>query len=126
MEIENKEIQNPSKKLNEAEVFVSQSLRVGVLISATVIFIGLMLFLSGGDSGYPGHSYPTTLKDILLGTWSLKPFAIILTGLVLLIFTPIMRVGVSILVFLKEEDWLYVGISSTVFLILLSSFFFGK
>lgn len=126
MAITKEEALGSNKKLNEAEVFVSQSLRVGVLLSATVIFIGLLLFLSGGESGYPGESYPTTLKDILVGTWAMKPFAIISTGLVLLIFTPIMRVGVSILVFLKEKDWLYVGISSIVFLILVSSFFFGK
>ncbi|WP_378953638.1 DUF1634 domain-containing protein [Pelosinus sp. sgz500959] len=114
------------KTLNEAEIFVSQSLRVGVLVSAVVILAGLILFLSSGQSGYPGETYPTTLKDILAGTWSLKPFAMILSGLVLLILTPVMRVGVSILVFLKEKDWLYVWISSAVFLILVCSFLFGK
>jgi len=115
-----------SKKINQAEIFVSQSLRVGVLLSATVIFCGLALFLIQGQSGYPGESYPRQLKDILQGAYDLKPFGIILTGLVLLISTPILRVGVSIMVFFKEKDWLYVAISSTVFFILLSSFLFGK
>ncbi|MBP2643706.1 MAG: hypothetical protein H6Q67_1593 [Firmicutes bacterium] len=124
--MENKVTLSLGKPLNKAELFVSQSLRVGVLVSALVIFLGLMIFLSGNGSGYPGESYPTTLKDILIGTIELKSFAIILAGLVLLILTPIMRVGVSVVIFVQEKDWLYVGISSIVFLILVSSFFFGK
>lgn len=122
----NKETQNSSKELNEVEIFVSQALRIGVLLSAAVILVGLILFLSNGEGGYPGESYPTQLKEIFAGALSLKPFGIILTGLVLLICTPIMRVGISALVFLKEKDWLYVGISTVVFLILVSGFFFGK
>lgn len=125
-EVLEKEKQTSVKALNEAEIFVSKSLRVGVLLSASIIFVGLMLFLVSGESGYPGETYPTLLKDIFVGAAKMKPFAIILAGLVLLILTPIMRVGVSILVFLKEKDWLYVGISTIVFLILISSFFFGK
>lgn len=125
-EVIEKEKQTSGKVLNEAEVFVSKSLRVGVFLSAIVISVGLVLFLVSGESGYPGETYPTLLKDIFLGAVNMKPFAIILAGLVLLILTPIMRVGVSILVFLKEKDWLYVVISTIVFLILISSFFFGK
>lgn len=118
--------QQSSDRLNDVELFVSKSLRVGVIISAAVIFLGLAFFIATGESGYPGDTYPTGLREILTGTTALKPFAVILTGLILLILTPVMRVGVSILVFVKEKDWLYVGISSVVFLILISSFFFGK
>lgn len=114
------------REMNRAEDLVSQSLRVGVLLSAGVIFVGLAKFLLSGDSGYPGTTYPTQLMDIMMGAWQLKSFAIILTGLVLLILTPISRVGISILIFAKEKDWLYVGISSIVFIVLLCSFIFGK
>lgn len=114
------------RTLNQVEVFVSQSLRVGVLVSASVILFGLGKFLMFGVSGYPGETYPTQLKDIISGAWQLKPFAIILAGLVLLILTPISRVGISILVFAKEQDWLYVGISTLVFVVLVCSFAFGK
>ena len=126
METMNKEPLKPGKKLNKAELVISQALRVGVLFSAAIILLGLVIFLSGHGSGYPAESYPTTLKDIITGTLQLKSFAIISTGLILLIFTPIMRVGASIVAFLLEKDWLYAGISSAVFLILVSSFFFGK
>jgi Predicted membrane protein len=126
METVDKKTVKPVKALNKAEIFVSQSLRIGVVCSAAVILLGLLIFLSGNGSGYPGESYPTTLKDIVAGTLQMKSFAIILTGLVLLIFTPILRVGASIVAFLQEKDWLYMGISSFVFLILVGTFLFGK
>lgn len=125
-EMMNKDTQESSKEINEVEIFVSKSLRFGVLVSGAVILLGLVLFLSSGEGGYPGDSYPTRLRDIFAGAFDMKPFGIILAGLVLLICTPIMRVGISALVFLKEKDWLYVGISAVVFLMLVSGFFFGK
>ena len=55
-----------------------------------------------------------------------KPDAIILFGLFLLILTPIFRVGVSIILFFKEKDNLYVIITSFVFIILLLGLILGK
>lgn len=113
-------------ELREVELFVSKALRFGVLVSAAIILFGLIRFIHTGEGGYPGHSYPTSIREFLAGALQLKPFAIIQSGLFCLILTPVLRVGVSILVFLKEKDWLYVAISSLVFLILVSSLLFGK
>ena len=112
--------------MNKAELFVSYALRAGVLLSATVILVGLIRFFLTGESGYLGHSYPTQIMDIIEGALAFKPFGVIMLGLLLLILTPVFRVGVSIWVFILEKDWLYTGISTIVFLILCSSFFFGK
>lgn len=120
------EILNPNDRLNRVELLVSRALRTGVLISAFVIVAGLLLFFAAGDGGYPNNAYPTSFSAILAGTLALKPFAVILAGLVLLILTPVLRVAVSLLTFVLEQDWLYVGISALVLIILLSSFFFGK
>ena len=109
-----------------AEALIIRALRVGVLASASLILIGLALFLLSGNSGYPGDSYPTRVADIFSGAVALKPFAIISAGLVLLISTPILRVGASIAAFCLEKDWLYAGISAFVFCTLLISFLFGK
>lgn len=125
-EMERYDGQEAVKKPNEVELLVSWSLRFGVFVSGMAIVTGLLLFLFTGDSGYPGNYYPTQLKDIFAGALRMKPFAVILAGLVFLICTPILRVGISVLVFLKEKDWLYVGISAVVFFILVSGFFFGK
>jgi len=114
------------EKIISAEIVVSKVLRIGVLISGIVILIGLILYLTAGDSGYPADTYPTTLMGILEGTGNLKPAAVILFGLFLLILTPVLRVGITILVFVKAKDYLYVGITSLVFVILIISLLLGK
>lgn len=115
-----------NSKIGEMEIIISKFLRAGVFLSAAIVGIGLVKFLVTGNSGYPVNYFPTTLKEILVGFIGLKSYAIILTGLIILILTPVFRVGVSILVFIKEGDYLYVKITSLVFIILLISFMLGK
>lgn len=113
-------------EIEEMEIIISKFLKFGVLLSAFVIFIGFAMFLSTGNSGYAGSTYPTKPLAILQGALLLKSYAIILTGLMLLIATPVFRVGVSIIVFIKEKDFLYAKITSLVFVILIISFILGK
>ncbi|ERI90922.1 hypothetical protein HMPREF1982_03657 [Clostridiales bacterium oral taxon 876 str. F0540] len=113
-------------KIEEMEIVISNFLRTGVLLSAIVVFIGLSLFLFTGNSGYSGSYFPTTPSEIFRGLIAFKPYTIILTGLIILILTPVFRVGVSILVFIKEKDFLYARITSVVFIILIISFLLGK
>lgn len=110
----------------EMEIIISKFLRAGVLLSATVIFTGFSLFLITGKSGYPENYYPASPIEIFSGLIELKSYAIILSGLILLILTPVFRVGVSILVFIKEKDKLYIRIATSVFIILIISFILGK
>lgn len=112
--------------IEEVEVIISRSLQIGVVLSAAIMLIGFSLFLITGNSGYPRDTFPTDLLVIFYGLMSLKPYAIILTGLFILILTPIFRVGVSIIVFLKEKDFLYVKITTLVFVILIISFLLGN
>lgn len=109
--------------MNKVEDFVIWALRAGVLVSASVILCGIVLLLVTGSSGYSGSFYPTTLPGIVEGVLTGKSIAIISAGLLLLILTPVLRVGISIISFATEKDWLYTGISGLVFLILLTSFF---
>ena len=112
--------------IEEVEIMISRSLQIGVIFSAIVMLIGLLMFLVTGSSGYPGDTFPTNLLVIFQGLISLKPYAVILTGLFILILTPVFRVGVSIIVFFKEKDFLYVKITAMVFAILIVSFLLGK
>lgn len=112
--------------IGNVEITISKLLRAGVLLSAGVIIAGFIMFLITGQSGYPGTTYPTTPGEIFSGLLQLKSYAIIMTGLLLLISTPVFRVGVSIIVFAKEKDYLYVKITSAVFIILILSFAMGK
>ncbi|AKN31577.1 membrane protein [Clostridium carboxidivorans P7] len=113
-------------EIEEMEIVISKFLKFGVLLSAFVIFIGFAMFLLTGNSGYAGSTYPTEPIAILKGALAFKSYSIILTGLMILIATPVFRVGVSIIVFMKEKDFLYAKITSLVFVILIISFILGK
>lgn len=113
-------------KIGDIEIIISKFLRIGVMLSAATILLGLLMFLVSGNSGYTGNSYPITPTAIINGLLVFKPYAIIMAGLLILISTPVFRVGVSIIVFAKEKDYLYVKITTAVFIILLLSFMLGK
>ncbi len=129
--------------LTRMELVISYGLRVGVLLSAAVILVGVLQFAWSRDTGYarllPHHLadliayhpksgpgvFPTTLPDVVRGAGEGRPYAIIGLGLLLLILTPIVRVALSILFFLSERDWLDPGITLLVFCILLLSLVTG-
>lgn len=114
------------KDILDVELAVSRWLRIGVMISAAVIIVGLILLFIQGSGGYPEDAYPTRLSEIFTGTIALKPYAVITFGLILLILTPVLRVAISIWVFIREGDKLYVIITSIVLIILIVSFLLGK
>lgn len=114
------------RNIEDIELIISKCLKIGVLASAAVIATGLALFLITGTGGYPDNSFPTDPLVILQGVAALKPYAVILAGLFILILTPVFRVGVSIIVFLKEKDHMYVKITAVVLAILIVSFLLGK
>ncbi|GFP77493.1 DUF1634 domain-containing protein [Clostridium fungisolvens] len=115
-----------NSKIDEMEVVISRLLRIGVVLSAIIIFAGLMLFLITGKSGYTDDRFPITISEIFSGAIVLKSYAIIMVGMIILILTPVFRVGVSIIVFVKEKDYLYTKITLAVFIILIISFVLGK
>ena len=112
--------------IEDTEIVISKTLRAGVALSGAITCLGLMLFLVTGNSGYPGESFPTSVAEILRGLENLKPYAVMLSGLFLLILTPVLRVGVSIITFVKEKDYMSAAITATVFIILIISFLLGK
>lgn len=115
-----------SSKTLETEELISWSLRIGVYLAGTIIVLGLVLLFLTGRSGYPAGTFPSTVREALSGSLSLKPAAIISLGLMLLILTPVFRVAASIILFLREKDYLYSLITVVVLAILLVGLFFGK
>jgi uncharacterized membrane protein len=114
------------KDIECTEIKIARILKAGVLVSAAIILTGLILYFATGTGGYAGDSFPTSPLLILQGIFALKPYAVILFGLLILVLTPFFRVGVSVIVFLKEKDKLYVVITSIVFIILIVSLILGK
>ena len=118
-------------------VIVSRVLLIGVLVSGTVLFAGMVLMLVEGMTGYqepfttqlltskPGAlSFPTTIGGVLTGVLALKPVAIIELGALLLIATPVIRVASSAVLFLAQKDYLYTIVTAAVFVILVVSILF--
>ena len=109
--------------VRQAELVISYVLRGGVLLSAAVIAIGVVMYylrpraISGaGFLTYP-HSLSAILPALLAGT----PEGVITLGLLILLATPVLRVAVSIIAFALERDWRYVVITVIVLGLLLAS-----
>jgi uncharacterized membrane protein len=107
-------------------------LRAGVLLSAAVTLVGGIMYLvvHGGDithyhvfSGERAElrTVGGTVKGVIRGDSA----AIIQLGVLLLIATPVARVFMSVIGFMKERDWLYVGCSLIVLAILVFSLSHG-
>jgi uncharacterized membrane protein YfcA/uncharacterized membrane protein len=102
-------------------------LQGGVLLSAAVIILGILLLplRPGGFSPERVLAFPDTIHQVVAGLLTLRPQAVITLGLLLLIATPVIRVAASILVFAVERDRTFIMITLIVLMILLGSLFFG-
>jgi uncharacterized membrane protein len=107
------------------ERLLGQLLRAGFLVSAVVVLVGGVLYLSKYGHQLPQYGLfrgePTDIRyasDVLrdaLGGHSIQ------LGLLLLIATPVARVALSVIEFARERDWLYVATTLIVFAVLLYS-----
>jgi len=112
------------------EIVVSYLLRAGVGASALLVLTGGVLYLAAHGSAIENyHTFHGEISAYRSLSGLLSPEALrhgrglIQLGLVLLIFTPIARVALSLILFLVERDWIYVTISAIVLTTLLYSFF---
>ena len=101
-------------------------LQGGVILSAAIILIGLIMMSLEPDKFAPQklQLFPQTFNQVWAGLLTLQPQSVIMLGLLLLIATPVMRVAVSIFAFAVERDWRLVVITTVVLLILLFSIFY--
>lgn len=112
----------------DIQIILGTLLRVGVIASMSVILIGGLVYLASNHSEIVNYSQFDSVKsgfsavsDIFIGLGDLKGSAIIQFGVLLLIFTPIMRVVFSIFSFLIERDYLYFLIGAFVLCVILFS-----
>lgn len=124
-------------RVRKTELLISALLRVGVLASLTVIVAGTVVsFVRHPDYvsspaelqrlTAPGAAFPRTVGEVVDGLAQFRGRAIVVAGLLLLIATPVARVGVSTLAFLYQGDRAFVLITAVVFALLLLSFFLGR
>jgi uncharacterized membrane protein len=125
---EDTRIAEPSRLVEKA---VSLVLRVGVIASSSIIFLGLVLLVLKGsitgdmriDAPIPS---PRTIAAVLSGLVALDPASILAFGVLTLIATPFTRVAISIVAFALERDWRYVVITAIVLIILILGILLGK
>jgi len=98
-------------------------LRIGVVLSGVLIIIGLSLMFVTRDTSNP-HGV-MELEWILRGNSFFDPSHILFLGYAVLLLTPVLRVAVSILLFLKAQDIPFTAITLIVFVILIVSMAVG-
>jgi uncharacterized membrane protein len=112
----------------KVEEIIGTLLRTGVLLSATIVLFGGVIYLARHGTSAADYRVfrgePSELRQIrgiVHSAISLRGRGIIQLGLLLLIATPVARVIFSIFAFAAEKDRLYVGFASVVLVILLFS-----
>lgn len=99
--------------------WIAWTLKIGVLLSACLLLTGLV-----SASLTPAKASPETLLTMsefltaaLHGRLPLSE-TFLYAGIVMLIFTPVMRVGAAVVTFMAEHDWKFVGVSAVVLAVL--------
>jgi len=115
----------------QMRLIMSTLLRVGVLVSASLVVLGgILFFIQHPDETFNFTMFRgepdrlTHVGEILREALELKSRAVVQLGLILLIATPVARVLFSLIGFLIEKDWIYVLITFLVLFILFYSIFF--
>jgi len=110
------------------EVIISVLLRTGVLISALVVLLGGICFLSKHGDEQPEyrvfHAAPASDRSVSGIIHAVNPSdcqAVIQLGLLLLILTPMARVAFSLAGFALERDGTYMALTFVVLAILIYS-----
>ncbi len=131
--LDNHHIENQNKKLGgptdqQVENILGNVLRTGVVVSAAVVMIGAVVYLSRHGTNLPDYQRfmgePTDLRSIagiVKDALAISGRGIIQLGLLLLIATPVMRVLLSLVAFFRQGDKIYVVITLTVLIILIYS-----
>jgi uncharacterized membrane protein len=112
-------------------VVISNLLKYGVILSTTLVVLGLVLIAIKTPPTFPtnvgqlvssNYGKPTLdLGTLLSGAASGSPLFVLQLGLLILLATPVVRVITSIILFAAERDGKYVLITLIVFGILLFS-----
>jgi uncharacterized membrane protein len=117
----------------QLEELLGYVLRSGVMLAAVVVVLGGILYLGRYGTSAPNYHVfrgePTDLRNvsgIIMNTLQFRSRGIIQLGLLLLIATPIARVVLSIIGFIRQRDASYVLVTLIVLFLLLYSLMGGR
>ena len=119
-------------KDTDIQALIGQVLRVGMISSISIVFIGGIFYLYRHGQTVADYSifkgipaFVQHADGILNGILNFKGQAIIQAGIILLIATPVLRVMFSAIGFVLEKDYMYLGISILVLFIIFMSMLNG-
>jgi len=109
----------------DIQVILGTLLRVGVIISMSIVLLGGIIFLihnKGVITDYkvfkPELAKFSSIAAIFKGLLTFQGDAIVQFGVLMLIFTPVARIVFAVFSFLIEKDYLYVLIGLIILAIL--------
>lgn len=115
------------------EIFIGNLLRTGVVTAASLVILGGIIHLFHRGMVLPNYKVfqaePEELRHvrgIIKYVFSFHGRGLIQLGLLVLIATPIARVVLSVLVFLRQRDKIYVIVTCIVLAVLCYSLFAGR
>jgi uncharacterized membrane protein len=108
------------KEVEDINRLIYHVLRGGVVVSVAILLFGFVLVALTG-SAIPYRSIPP--KSLALPLLRFTPEGYLSLGVLILIFTPVVRVFLSLVSFVKERNRLYVLMTAIVFANLLVSLF---
>jgi uncharacterized membrane protein len=117
------------------ELLISDLLRYGVLASLSLVTLGtLVTFLRHPDYLVSAealqrltapHPVPHGLSDVVAGAMAARGQSFVMSGLLVMMAVPVMRVALSLLIFRQQRDTRYVMITTAVLALLVLSFVLG-
>ena len=110
---------NQNDAHHSVERWTSRVLRLGVWVSASLMIFGL-LFAAISPAPVDPLSTNPSLDMVAEHLFSSRfdPVILMFAGLLMLIFTQILRVITAVYGFAMERDWRFVVVSSVVFILL--------
>lgn len=105
------------------EHWVHWSLLAGLVLSASLLALGLVVSLMGGQPRPLGP--PPAVSTILVGAWHGRGVNLIDLGLLVLMGTPVLRVAVLLLGWLLDRDIRFAAVAFTVLSLLVLSVVLG-
>jgi len=112
----------------QESIWLARVLRAGVLIAAIFIVVGLILYFSGGHGGPASldealgkHAEVQRVHpaDIFDGLRHGASGDFILTGLLVLILTPTIRVALTVVLFIQHKEAVFAILAAVVLILLL-------
>ncbi len=109
------------------EIWISHVLRFGVTFAGIIIFAGVLAFLALGARAGDPHTYHDVIHDharalslgsVFRGLSSGHALDIVNVGLIALILTPVLRVAMTVLLFLAQRDRVFTLVTAVVLAVL--------